>query len=106
MSEKRNRSSLTLEPKQFLIAEKEKQPTISIRQLTTDLFLKFNIKMSKSVVFRTLKDKEKLKEIRMDSKAIKNRTYMMNKGRFEFEKVLDRNLRTKFVKRKGTNLGI
>ena len=106
MSEKRNRSSLTLEAKQFLIAEKEKQPTISIRQLTTDLFLKFNIKTSKSVVFRTLKAKEELKEIRMDSKAIKNRKYMMNKGRLEFEKVLDRNLRTKFVKRKGTNLGI
>ena len=106
MSEKRNRSSLTLEAKQFLIAEKEKQPTISIRQLTTDLFLKFNIKTSKSVVFRTLKAKEELKEIRMDSKAIKNRKYMMNKGRLEFEKVLDRNLRTKFVKRKSTNLGI
>ena len=106
MSEKRNRSSLTLEAKQFLIAEKEKQPTISNRQLTTDLFLKFNIKMSKSVVFRTLKAKEELKEIRMDSKAIKKRKYMMNKGRLEFEKVLDRNLRTKFVKRKGTNLGI
>ena len=99
MSEKRNRSSLTLEAKQFLFAEKDKQ-------LTTDLFLKFNKKTSKSVVFRTLKAKEELKEIRMDSKAIKNRKYMMNKGRLEFEKVLDRNLRTKFVKRKGTNLGI
>ena len=105
MSEKRNRSSLTLEAKQFLIAEKEKQPTISIRQLTTDLFLKFNIKTSKSVVFRTLKAKEELKEIRMDSKAIKNRKYMMNKGRLEFEKVLDRNLRTKFVKRKVNDIG-
>ena len=40
----------------------------------------------------------------MDIKAIKNREYMMNKGRLEFEKVLDRNLRTKFVKRKGYNL--
>ena len=98
MSEKRNRSSLTVKAKQFLIAEKEKQPTISIiRQLTTDLFLKFNMKMSKSVVFRTFKDKEELKEIRMDSKAIKNRTYLMNKGRFEFEKILDRNLRTRKV---------
>ena len=97
MSEKRNRSSLTVKAKQFLIAEKEKQPTMSIRQLTTDLFLKFNMKMSKSVVFRTLKDKEELKEIRMDSKAIKNRTYLMNKGRFEFEKILDRNLRTRKV---------
>ena len=106
ISEKRTRSCLTLEANQFLIAEKEKQPTISIRQLTTDLFLKFNIKTSKSVVFRTLKAKEELKEIRMDSKAIKNRKYMMNKGRLEFEKVLDRNLRTKFVKRKAYNLGI
>ena len=52
MSEKRNRSSLTVKAKQFLIAEKEKQPTISIRQLTTDLF--FNIKAFKSAVFRTL----------------------------------------------------
>ena len=42
----------------------------------------------------------------MDSKAFKNRKYMMNKGRLEFEKTLDRNLRTKFVKREGTNLGI
>ena len=100
MSEKRNRSPLTLEPKQFLIAQKEKQPTISIRQLTTDLFLKYNIKTSKSVVFRTLKAKDELKEIRMDNKAIKNRKNMINKGRLEFEKVLDRNLRSKFLKRK------
>ena len=67
--------------------------------------MKFNIKTSKSVVFRTLKAKEELKEIRMDSKAIKNRKYMMNKGRLEFEKVLDRNLRTKFVKRKVNDIG-
>ena len=100
MSEKRNRSPLTLEPKQFLIAQKEKQPTISIRQLTTDLFLKYNIKTSKSVVFRTLKAKDELKEIRMDNKAIKNRKNMINKGRLEFEKVLDRNFRSKFLKRK------
>ena len=90
MSEERNRSSLTLQAKQFL----------------TDLFFKFNVKTSKSVVLRTLKAKAELKEIRIDSKAIKNRKYMMNKGRLEIEKVLDRNLRTKFVKRKGTNLGI
>ena len=51
MSEKRNRSPITLEAKQFLITEKEKQPTIRIRQLTTDLFLKFNLKTSMSVVF-------------------------------------------------------
>ena len=100
MSEKRNRSPLTLEAKQFLIAQKEKQPTISIRQLTTDLFLKYNIKTSKSVVFRTLKVKDELKEIRMDNIAIKNRKNMINKGRLEFEKVLDRNLRSKFLKRK------
>ena len=100
MSEKRNRSPLTLEAKQFLIAQKGKQPTISIRQLTTDLFLKYNIKTSKSVVFRTLKAKDELKEIRMDNKAIKNRKNMINKGRLEFEKVLDRNLRSKFLKRK------
>ena len=100
MSEKRNRSPLTLEAKQFLIAQKEKQPTISIRQLTADLFLKYNIKTSKSVVFRTLKAKDELKEIRMDNKAIKNRKNMINKGRLEFEKVLDRNLRSKFLKRK------
>ena len=100
MSEKRNRSPLTLEAKQFLIAQKEKQPTISIRQLTTDLFLKYNIKTSKSVVFRTLKAKDELKEIRMDNKAIKNRKNMINKGRLKFEKVLDRNLRSKFLKRK------
>ena len=100
MSEKRNRSPLTLEAKQFLIAQKEKQPTISIRQLTTDLFLKYNIKTSKSVVFRTLKAKDELKEIRMDNKAIKNRKNMINKGRLEFEKVLDRNLRSKFLKSK------
>ena len=100
MSEKRNRSPLTLEAKQFLIAQKEKQPTISIRQLTTDLFLKYYIKTSKSVVFRTLKAKDELKEIRMDNKAIKNRKNMINKGRLEFEKVLDRNLRSKFLKRK------
>ena len=100
MSEKRNRSPLTLEAKQFLIAQKEKQPTISIRQLTTDLFLKYNIKTSKSVVFRTLKAKDELKEIRMDNKAIKNRKNMINKGRLEFEKVLDRNLRSTFLKRK------
>ena len=100
MSEKRNRSPLTLEAKQFLIAQKEKQPTISIRQLTTDLFLKYNIKTSKSVVFRTLKAKDELKEIRMDNIAIKNRKNMINKGRLEFEKVLDRNLRSKFLKRK------
>ena len=100
MSEKRNRSPLTLEAKQFLIAQKEKQPTISIRQLTTDLFLKYNIKTSKSVVFRTLKAKDELKEIRMDNKAIKNRKNMIYKGRLEFEKVLDRNLRSKFLKRK------
>ena len=100
MSEKRNRSPLTLEAKQFLIAQKEKQPTISIRQLTTDLFLKYNIKTSKSVVFRTLKAKDELKEIRMDNKAIKNRKNMINKGRLESEKVLDRNLRSKFLKRK------
>ena len=100
MSEKRNRSPLTLEAKQFLIAQKEKQPTISIRQLTTDLFLKYNIKTSKSVVFRTLKAKDELKEIRMDNKAIKNRKNMINKGRLEFEKVLDRYLRSKFLKRK------
>ena len=100
MSEKRNRSPLTLEAKQFLIAQKEKQPTISIRQLTTDLFLKYNIKTSKSVVFRTLKAKDELKEIRMDNKTIKNRKNMINKGRLEFEKVLDRNLRSKFLKRK------
>ena len=100
MSEKRNRSPLTLEAKQFLIAQKEKQPTISIRQLTTDLFLKYNIKTSKSVVFRTLKARDELKEIRMDNKAIKNRKNMINKGRLEFEKVLDRNLRSKFLKRK------
>ena len=100
MSEKRNRSPLTLEAKQFLIAQKEKQPTISIRQLTTDLFLKYYIKTSKSVVFRTLKAKDELKEIRMDNKAIKNRKNMINKGRLEFEKVLDRNLRFKFLKRK------
>ena len=100
MSEKRNRSPLTLEAKQFLIAQKEKQPTISIRQLTTDLFLKYNIKTSKSVVFRTLKAKDELKEIRMDNKAIKNRKNMINKGRLEFEKVLDRNLRSKFLKKK------
>ena len=100
MSEKRNRSPLTLEAKQFLIAQKEKQPTISIRQLTTDLFLKYNIKTSKSVVFRTLKAKDELKEIRMDNKAIKNQKNMINKGRLEFEKVLDRNLRSKFLKRK------
>ena len=100
MSEKRNRSPLTLEAKQFLIAQKEKQPTISIRQLTADLFLKYNIKTSKSVVFRTLKAKDELKEIRMDNKAIKNRKNMINKGRLEFEKVLDRNLRFKFLKRK------
>ena len=92
MSEKRNRSSLTLEAKQFLIAQKEKHPTISIRQLTTDLLLKYNIKTSKSVVFRTLKAKDELKEIRMDNKAIKNRKNMINKGRLEFEKVLDREL--------------
>ena len=104
MSEKRNRSSLTLEAKQFLIAQKEKQPTISIRQLTTDLFLKYNIKTSKSVVFRTLKAKDELKEIRMDNKAIKNRKNMINKGRLEFEKVLDRYLRSKFLKRKDQNL--
>ena len=48
--------------------------------------MKFNLKMSKSVVFRTLKVKEELKEIKMDNKAIKNRKYMMNKGRLEFEK--------------------
>ena len=100
MSEKRNRSPLTLEAKQFLIAQKEKQPTISIRQLTTDLFFKYNIKTSKSVVFRTLKAKDELKEIRMDNKAIKNRKNMINKGRLEFEKVLDRYLRSKFLKRK------
>ena len=100
MSEKRNRSSLTVKAKQFLIAQKEKQPTISIRQLTTDLFLKYNIKTSKSVVFRTLKAKDELKEIRMDNKAIKNRKNMINKGRLEFEKVLDRYLRSKFLKRK------
>ena len=100
MSEKRNRSPLTLEAKQFLIAQKEKQPTISIRQLTTDLFLKYNIKTSKCVVFRTLKAKDELKEIRMDNKAIKNRKNMINKGRLEFEKVLDRYLRSKFLKRK------
>ena len=105
MSEKKNRSSLTLEAKHFFITEK-KQPRISIRQLTTDLFLKYNIKTSKSVVFRTLKAQEELIEIMMDCKAIKNRKYMINKGRLEFEKVLDRNLRTKFVKRKGYNLGI
>ena len=98
MSENRNRSSLTVKAKQFLIAEKEKQPTISLRQLTTDLFLKFNIKMSKSVVFRTLKAKDEVKEIRMDNKAIKNRKNMINKGRLEFEKVLDRNLRSRIRK--------
>ena len=79
MSEKRNRSSLTLETKQFLIVGKEKQPKIRIRQLTPDLFLKFNLKTSKSVVFRTLKAKEELKEIKMDSKAIKNRKLMRAK---------------------------
>ena len=84
MSEERNRSSLTLQAKQFL----------------TDLFFKFNVKTSKSVVLRTLKAKEELKEIKMDSKAIKNRKYMMNKVRLEFEKVLDRNLGTKFVKKR------
>ena len=33
----------------------------------------------------------------MDNKAIKNRKNMINKGRLEFEKVLDRNLRTRKV---------
>ena len=90
----------SLETKEFLIAEKEKHPTIGTRQLTTDLFLKFNLKTSKSVACWTLKAKKDLKEIKMDSKAFKNRKYMMNKGRLEFEKVLERNLRTKFVKKR------
>ena len=71
MSEKRNRSSLRLEAKQFLIVKKEKQPTISIWQLTTDLFLKFNVKMSESVVFRTLRDKEELKKLEWIAKLSK-----------------------------------
>ena len=92
MSEKRNRSSLTLEvPYRRKREAADDKHSATHNKLILEIRNK-NVEERSFSNFKSQRDiKDKLKEIRMDIKAIKNREYMMNKGRLEFEKVLDRN---------------
>ena len=99
MSEKQKRTTLSLEVKKFIIITKEKNPQMSYRQLAEELLLKFDIKTSRSVICRTIKSKVEIMSLKMENDAAKKRKQMFNKGRIEFEKLLDSKLRKNFLKR-------
>ena len=77
MSEKQKRSVLSLEIKQFFIKTKKNNPQMSFRQLAEKLLLKFDIKTSKSVIFRTLKSRDVIMSLKMEDDSSKNRTHII-----------------------------
>ena len=69
--------------------ERKKFPQMFYRQLAEELLLKFDIKTSRSVICRSIKSKVEIMSLKMKNDAAKKRKQMLNKGRIEFEKLLD-----------------
>ena len=69
MSEKQKRLGLSLELNKFIIQTKTENPDMSYRRLSEELLLKFNIKTSRSVICRRLKENDDIMSNQIENKA-------------------------------------